>query len=308
MDRPDRTSHGQEAHIRRQRFWWVAYSLAILGLPKAASAQPIAILPLGDSITDGFSIPGGYRTALYAQLTAAGRSVQYIGSATNNPSPTLSAASQVSHEGHSGYTIAQITTNLLGSDGTAGNNGGHWLDGTGTGRNPVFPDVVLLHIGTNDIHQGLSAGMVTRLNSLLDTLASARPTTHVFVASIVPIHGIPAENALVLSYNQQIHDSVVPSQVAQGHLVQFVDQYANFVDPSGNVRSNLYADSLHPNQSGYDLMGATWANAIQAVPEPSAFLLALFGAIMVPRFARPGKARSATGHTPSPAGANQSPP
>jgi hypothetical protein len=55
-------------------------------------------------------------------------------------------------------------------------------------------------------------------------------------------------------------------------------------------------------------MGATWANAIQAVPEPSAFLLALFGAIMVPRFARPGTTRSATGHTPSPARANQSPP
>jgi lysophospholipase L1-like esterase len=256
-------------------------------------------MPLGDSITDGFAIAGGYRTALYSQLTAAGRSVQYIGSATNNPSPTLTSAGQVAHEGHSGYTIAQIVNNLLGNDGTGGNNGGHWLDGTGTGRSPVFPDDVLLLIGTNDIHQGLSSGMVTRLNGLLETLATTRPSAQLFVASIIPINGIPAENALVLSYNQQIHDSVVPGQVAEGHLVHFVDQYANFVDSSNNINSSLFADTLHPNQSGFDLMGATWANAIQAasVPEPSTLLLALCGAAVLPRFAKRNNARLATSHT-----------
>jgi lysophospholipase L1-like esterase len=244
-------------------------------------------MPLGDSITDGFAIPGGYRTALYSQLTAADRSFQFVGSATNNPSSLLTSVGQVAHEGHSGYTIAQISGNLLGNDGTLNNNGGHWLDGTGTSRNPVFPDVVLLHIGTNDIHQGLSSGMVSRLNTLLETLAAARPTAQVLVASIIPINGIPAEQAMVLSYNQQIRDSVVPGQVAEGHLVHFVDQYANFVDQSGNVVTTLFADSLHPNQAGFDLMGATWAGAIQAiaVPEPSGFLLALFGAAVC-RFAR----------------------
>jgi lysophospholipase L1-like esterase len=297
MDGPDRKSNGHGSQSRRHRFWWVALFIAVLGLPNAVSAQPISIMPLGDSITDGFSIAGGYRTALYLQLTAAGRPVQYLGSATNNPSSTLTLTGQVAHEGHSGYTIAQISNNLLGDDNAYGsNNGGHWLDGIGPPRGPVFPDVVLLHIGTNDIHQGLSAGMVTRLNSLLDELAAARPTARVFLSSIVPINGIPAENALVLSYNQQIHDSVVPGQLAEGHLVNYVDQYANFVDQSGNVLSNLFADSLHPNQSGYDLMGATWANAIQAVPEPSALLLALVGAIIVPRFARSRKSRLTASH------------
>lgn len=67
--------------------------LVRLGQPTRA-----AILPLGDSITDGAGAAGGYRGKLFNSLTLAGRTVEFIGSAGGNPSAALTTASQVSHE------------------------------------------------------------------------------------------------------------------------------------------------------------------------------------------------------------------
>jgi len=66
-------------------------------LSQIVSAQ--SILPLGDSITDGFQVTGGYRTELYKRMTNAGASFSFLGSQTDNPSPTLTAGGQIHHEG-----------------------------------------------------------------------------------------------------------------------------------------------------------------------------------------------------------------
>jgi hypothetical protein len=56
-------------------------------------------MPLGDSITyggyDGVTVPGGYRSRLYSDLSNAGYPLTFVGTVTNNPSSLLSGAARL---------------------------------------------------------------------------------------------------------------------------------------------------------------------------------------------------------------------
>ena len=58
-------------------------------------------MPLGDSITHGSNVPGGYRIDLEDDLLAAGASFDFVGSLTNGPAQLADRE----HEGHSGWRI-----------------------------------------------------------------------------------------------------------------------------------------------------------------------------------------------------------
>src|SRR5207237_6635 len=135
---------------------------AALGAVIAAAVAPAArgavnlggIMPLGDSITDGFNLPPGYRQDLYTLLRGGGYDFTYVGSATDRSTPTLDAAGQQHHEGHSGYVIKDLGpapptafTQAYTPPGSIADNLNTWLDPC-TGPNPNF---ILLMIGTNDV-------------------------------------------------------------------------------------------------------------------------------------------------------------
>src|ERR1035437_990497 len=105
----------------------------------AQSVPPTRIMPLGDSITQGCcsTTEGGYRTKLYADLTApaSGFNVDFVGTLSDvNANPLLP---DHDHEGHGGYHIETIRNNIA-----------FWS------KKVEDPDVILLHIGTNDFWAG----------------------------------------------------------------------------------------------------------------------------------------------------------
>ena len=187
------------------------------------------ILPLGDSITDGVGgTGGGYRARLHLLLNNAGDAFNFVGSATNNSTPALINSGQHYHEGHSGYRIDQIEGNLTGLVSSAPvpdtNNGGHWLDGgIAVGRAPIFPDLILLHIGTNDASQGRTATqMQASLQSLLTKIKTTRPNAQVIVASLIRRTDNASLEAIQVSYN-----NAIPGIVAgQGANFHFLDMHA----------------------------------------------------------------------------------
>jgi lysophospholipase L1-like esterase len=228
------------------------------------------VLALGDSITWGFSsketAPGGYRLRLYNALLAAGKSINYVGSVHDNTSTMLRDAGETLHEGHGGFRTDQILGNLTGvAIGTpvSSNSGGHWLDGNAT-HPAVDPNIILLHIGTNDLLQHRTvASTADNLSKIIDTLTTLRPNARLFVSNILPIAD-PTINASVLAYNKLIRDQIVPNFKALGRNVVFVDQYRNFVDATGTVMSAELPDTVHPTRAGYAKVGETWAQAILA--------------------------------------------
>jgi lysophospholipase L1-like esterase len=213
-------------------------------------------MPLGDSITDGVPVDGGYRKPLYDRLAAAGLAVRFVGSASDNSGCLPDG--QKNHEGHSGYTIASGK----GRTGIAENLDA-WL-----GVGGADPDVILLMIGTNDAYDGdpklgfdPSRSIAHRLNAILVKITRLKPRAQVLVAQITPMSKATVGEAVcvrVAAYNRSVA-AVVAKLRAQGKKVRCVDMYAA-IDPATDL-----SDGVHPNKKGYEKMANAWFRAIQTV-------------------------------------------
>ena len=195
-------------------------------------AAPVRVMPLGDSITQGGS-SGGYRLDLGAKLRSAGRDVDFVGSAVDGPS----SMPDRDHEGHPGWTIAQVDANVV-----------NWL-------RTHAPRTVLLHIGTNDMYGSDPAGAPRRLSALVDKITAQAPSADVFVSTIIPIR---FADATVRGYNAAIVP-LLRAKAAAGKRVHVVDAY-----PAVPV-SDL-PDGIHPDAAGYAKMAAVWYDALRSVP------------------------------------------
>lgn len=207
------------------------------------------IMALGDSITLGYEdtseatrlgANGGYRYFLYHHLTNRGFKFNFVGSGSAGPSDLL----QKSHEGHSGWKISDIL---------AGVQQYGWVRTT-------QPDVILLHIGTNDFFQNYDLQNTPgRLSSLLDQLHADAPQAKIVVAKIVPMPVYQQYNAYVADYNNSI-GLVVAQKQALGRAVYVVDMNSAL---SNAVNSQDFcADQAHPNTQGYAKMANVWLAAL----------------------------------------------
>src|SRR5215212_521685 len=202
----------------------------------AESNGGVRVMPLGDSITEGTQVPGGYRNGLWQRFTANGYRVDFVGSQFNGPS----SLGDHDHEGHPGWRIDQIDANIVG-----------WLR-TST------PHTVLLHIGTNDVLQNFNLGTApNRLSTLIDHITNTAPTAEVFVAQITPLANAGQDSA-ARTFNSAI-PGIVQSKVNAGRHVHLVDMH------SALTTADL-TDGIHPTAGGYDKMAATWFNALRSVP------------------------------------------
>ncbi|MBM2615569.1 GDSL family lipase [Actinoplanes sp. LDG1-06] len=215
------------------------------GTPTSAApaAVPLKVMPLGDSITwgsgsadsrvgnrTGALTAGGYRIDLRARLAAAGLDVDFVGSRQAGPPGT-----DRDNEGHPGWRIDQIAANVDG-----------WL---ATYR----PDVVLLHIGTNDMAQNRSvAASAARLSALIDQIRAARPDAAIFVQKLVQGHVEP-EKSRIAAYN-----TAIPGIVATK------DDNVHLVDQS-SIGGLSEFDDLHPNDDGYAKMAFNLYRAMAGV-------------------------------------------
>jgi lysophospholipase L1-like esterase len=121
------------------------------------------------------------------------------------------------------------------------------------------PNVVLVHAGTNDLNAPLEEGQdiadaPSRLGTLIDTVLATCPDALVLVAQIIPSQNETTE-ASIVTFNAAI-PGVVAARFAKGSKVMVVDMFTRLTIPDN------YEDSLNPNDSGYDIMGDTWAYAI----------------------------------------------
>ncbi len=252
------------------------------------------ILFLGDSITQGIGGQGSYRDPLIRLLRGenieganpAGTAYDFsvLGSMTlpldqaDNSAYPQSLALFPNHEGHSGWTADSI---LNGHPAPYPPSGSgrlvDWLSAY-----PRLPDVVLLHIGSNDvIDETVDSTFVNRtraeVKAMLDTLKAANPEVVVFLAKIIPLAFTnPAERRHWVAAVDAINTSAAliadeANAAAGAPWVYPVDQNTGF------DLATMTTNDGHPNDAGEAFMAANWFRSMQwfldgksaPPPEPS---------------------------------------
>lgn len=192
----------------------------------AAPDEPVRIMPLGDSLTSGYRVPGGYRPLLHDGLTSSGWSVDFVGSLS---SPIDMA--DPDHEGHNTYVIDELIT-------------------TTAEMVPLHdPDIVLLLIGTNDV---VSQEALTEAPARLAELLVLLSGREVLVGTLPPVLNEPAEANI-----QAFNVSLIAEVEAAGHTV---------VDLHAVMTNEMLLDAIHPDEVGYAAMAAAWLAALTDTP------------------------------------------
>ncbi|GAA0369310.1 FG-GAP-like repeat-containing protein [Streptomyces blastmyceticus] len=192
----------------------------------------LAVMPLGDSITEGArsTTNSGYRGELWNRLAPHASSLDFVGSQQHGRQ-----LADRDHEGHSGWRIDELSVNIE-----------KWLAA-------ARPNVVLLHIGANDVDQNYHADTAPdRLGSLIDQITAAAPGVTVLVSSLVPSTN-PDTLARIEKYNTAV-PKVVEERRKRGMNVGYVSMAEVTVQDLG--------DWLHPNDGGYVKMANAFYNRI----------------------------------------------
>jgi len=216
-------------------------SLGNLDSFKFSTVALTKIMALGDSITQGDSGHNDYRYYLWQQLQAAGYNFDFVGSMTKafdgNSEPPNYGYDQ-DNEGHAGYTTAQVL---------AGVNG--WASAT-------MPDIVLLHIGTNDVLNGVANNtIINNISQIINALRAVNANITILLAQIIPSSGYTSQ---ISQLNSSIASLVGSKNTAQSRVI-LVDQYTGI-----NVSTDLW-DGIHTNNTGSQKMSSQWFTALQGV-------------------------------------------
>jgi len=210
-----------------------------------AQAAATRIMPLGDSITESADGHASYRYWLWHDLLDADYVVDFVGSryGVHGGLPLYPDFDQ-DHEGHWGWRADQILAQI-----------GGWAAAH-------QPDVILLHLGHNDLWQGQGvASTIADLEAIVGVIRESRPAAVFLLAQVIPavpgigLDEIPLLNAEIPGLAERLHTQESP--------VMVVDQFTGF-DPYVDTW-----DGVHPDESGELKMSARWFAALQtALPEP----------------------------------------
>lgn len=199
------------------------------------------MLPLGDSITlgalnGGFS-PGGYRVFLERMLVAGGTEFRFIGSTNENADDSQR---EIWHEGHSGWSI-------LPGRGYPGimENLPNWAAEYG-----ASPDIILLHIGVNDIHWPTPGTVVfERFKALMAALANTWPNVAVVTSTLVGTDELEFQRECEV-FNELLLADESLAPVARMDLAL--------------KRPDHFWDPLHPNRAGHEKMAECWLETMHS--------------------------------------------
>jgi acyl-CoA thioesterase I len=223
-----------------------ASAATLSGAPAAGRA--IRILPLGDSITQGGRTDRPeytYRYPLFYRLKGAGYDIDFIGSekAGLQPEATWPARNGVpfdpDHEGHYGWKTAQVHDKL-----------GAWL-----AAYPDPPDIVLVHLGTND--QGAAdygQAVVRPLREMIALLRAKNPRVVVLVGHLAFNGGAALKiRPLVEAMARELDTPASP--------VVTVAHYTGWRENPDATDSDTF-DWAHPNPRGQQKMAEKWFAAM----------------------------------------------
>lgn len=214
--------------------------LFVFAIAPLAPAQNNIML-LGDSNTRGVDGPStddaGYRNDLAGILVNEGIDFNFIGSMSDG------VGFDAHHEGNDGFKADQIANNM-----------GQYL-----GQNPR---IIVLHIGTNDLSNGESAGSTRDdVETILDAINSFDPSIKVVVSSLLP--RTDAGDTQTDSFNELLEELFYKKRDEQGFNIFYAG--LNEIIKQNPAWATAYFDSsdpVHPTDDGYAVMAAVYFDVL----------------------------------------------
>ena len=223
-------------------------------------------MPFGNSITEGTdgdppaeSQRIAYRYTLYSLLSAAGYDFDFVGHRWSG----YGIFPDANHAGIPG-TRDQYLVRLLQDgyderwDMQITPNSQPYLD--------VYPaDIILLHIGTNDITHGEGASPES-VSQILDEIDAweARTSNEVIVL-VARILNRKTYSLTTTQYNNNVA-AMVSARDDPNILMVDIENGAGI-----DYETDMQDDEIHPYESGYTKMGQKWFEAIQSLNKPPYF-------------------------------------
>jgi acyl-CoA thioesterase-1 len=234
-----------------------------------ANSEPLIVPPakrvivIGDSISEGNTGHDSYRRPLWNGIVADASNplIDFvgtrkgvmtvtsncdIGASTSNGTPVVPEFDQ-DHQAYWGWCVDDVNAVLPARLSELAND----FDRR--------PDIALVHLGTNDIHQQLNPPAVVRgeLSTLIATLRNANPAIRILLAQLIPMtSGDPSNDAEISALNAEIL-SLATSLHTPASPITVVDQFTGFDS------ADRY-DGLHPNDAGEQKMAAKWLPELKA--------------------------------------------
>jgi len=217
------------------------------------------IVCIGDSITEGSVDNSGptqimrptYRRDLWNTLEAAGFCVDFVGTKRGGLNE-INPASPDFDQDHFGWfgKRSDEVFNLLNVP-TA-----------------FQADIALIHLGTNDVWQGMGAGFSAQqvaawvdlwLRQIIGLLHNGAydpyGTMEIVVAKIIPLSNDPAHPGVNMDAGVQATNGMIAALTSLPR-VHVVDMYSNF------ILATMTHDQVHPNATGEAFMAARWATEL----------------------------------------------
>ncbi|MFI5895188.1 cellulose binding domain-containing protein [Actinoplanes sp. NPDC051513] len=220
----------------------VAASVAVA--PSALAATPVRIMALGDSITAG---PGCWRAKLWHRLQTSGYTgIDFVGTQSDGGGCNPGYSYDFDHEGHGGYSATGIAAN---------DQLPPWLAA-------ARPDVVLMHLGTNDMWGGYIPlpDKLAAFTKLVGQMRAQNPDVKIVVAQIIPMSAAacatcPADVAAL--------DNAIPAWASGLSTTRSPISVADLWTGYDAVADNV--DGVHPNDTGFQKMSDAWYPVVARV-------------------------------------------
>lgn len=232
--------------------------LAGIFITTAETAAQTKIMPVGNSITLGkvnnqVPVAGqeGYRKLLHEDLVNDGISVEFVGDFGETAFGHFADNAQI------GWFHADSVMNI------------------GPALATHQPDIVILHIGTNNIGIGQPVGnfntpgtSINHLFTLVNTITSFASVDNLLLCKIIPKLSSPGEEVEVTDYNNAIEIMLNNLEAAQSNKVTLIDMWTPFY-ANQQTYYNMDVDKIHPNPDGYDAMATIFYHHISNILVPS---------------------------------------
>ncbi len=197
----------------------------------------ISIMLLGDSITQSTHAHYSYRYFLWKKLLDSNVNFDFVGSMTTNYGGNpqwpdyLGKTFDSDHESHWGLRADEVFNILK--------------------QKPHKPDIVLVHLGTNDEIQGHSTtSTINDLRNIVTNLRQKNPHVTIFLAKIIPYR-----STLNPTLNNSLASLVAELNTVNSPVI-LVDQQSGF-----DVNTDTF-DRVHPSLSGEQKIADRWYDAI----------------------------------------------